>query len=151
MYDRNDWNRLLQATVGPGGIESLPVAGHSMTPTLPPGCSLSLAPLTLPLPLGALLLTAQADALVVHRLVRTVHTRERQLFITQGDNRQQPDPPVTAQQIVAVVRAGWLDGRKIWPGPTEPLLRWRWVARYAGLRIRQRIGQRLARVHSPAQ
>ena len=50
--------------------------------------------------------------------------------MSHGDGRLGPDKPLAPGQILGIVSVAYRDGRCIWPGRREPLLRRFWVARY---------------------
>jgi hypothetical protein len=97
-----------------------------MLPTLPVECEIEVAPLSQRAPLGSLVVFAAGDILVAHRLVRRAGGR----WMMQGDGRWVPDPPIGAEQVLGLVVAANLGGRRCWPGRAESALRWFWVVRY---------------------
>lgn len=131
----HQWLPLLSESLATQGQFRWQVRGASMTPTLPPGCVITITPPPAQIPLGALLVFAGDDALVVHRLVhRTPH-----FLVTQGDNRRTPDRWLRADQVLGVVAAAHQDGRRIWPKAWEAARRWRWISRAGSLWLLRRL------------
>lgn len=125
------WVPLLQELLRREGHCRWPLTGDSMRPTLPQSCEIDVAPLPARVPLGAIIVFANADALVAHRLVRRAGAR----WIAQGDNRRSPDHPLDPAQVLGLVRAAYApDGARCWPGPLSPILAWFWIARYHAYR-----------------
>ena len=118
--------------------------GDSMAPTLPPDCEIEVAPLPGRVHLGELLVFAAAgDAVIAHRLVRRAGAR----WITQGDGRLGPDPPLDPDQALGVVVAAYtLDGRRCWPGRFPRALAWLWIAHAAVLRPLRWVRRAIARL-----
>lgn len=129
------WLPLLSESLATQGQFRWQVRGVSMTPTLPPGCMITITPPPAQLPLGALLVFAGDDALVVHRLVH----RAPPFLVTQGDNRREPDRWLRPEQVLGVVAAAQQDGRRIWPRGGESARRWRWIGRAGGLWLLRRL------------
>lgn len=117
---------LLQETLAGEGCFRWRLRGSSMMPTLPLDCQIEIAPLPARVRLGEVLVFAAGDALIAHRLVR----RSRGRWITQGDGRRAPDPPLRPEQALGVVRSACVDGRQVWPGRGEFLWRGAWVGRF---------------------
>lgn len=124
------WLPLLREALAHEGRFRFPLRGASMRPTLPVACEIEIAPQPSCVPLGSLVVFANGDALVAHRLVR----RKGDVWITQGDGRLAPDRPLAQAQVLGVVTAAHRDGRRIWPGAAEGVVRWFWLARYHLLR-----------------
>jgi hypothetical protein len=124
------WAPLLREALAREGRFRLLLRGTSMLPTLPVECEIEMAPLSERLHLGSLVVFAAGDILVAHRLVRCAGGH----WVMQGDGRLAPDPPIEQEQILGMVVAAYLGGRRCWPGRAEPALRWFWVARYYLLR-----------------
>lgn len=133
------WLPLLRESLAREGRFRWPLHGLSMTPTLPPGCTIEIVPPPDPIPLGALVVFADHAALVVHRLV---HRRDLYL-VTQGDNRRETDRRLLPGQVLGVVTAAYHDERRVWPGPLEPLRRAWWINRARGLWLLRRLEKRL--------
>ena len=113
-----------------------------MLPTLPPDCEITIVPLPDKLPLGSLIVFAGSNsALVAHRLVR----RTDHYLIAQGDARLRPDPWLDPAQVLGLVSAATVDGRRVWPSQIEALLKWFWVGRAAGLWLLRRARWRVHR------
>jgi len=124
------WAPLLQEALAREGRFRWPLRGTSMLPTLPVECEIEVAPLPERAQIGSLVVIAVGDTLIAHRLVR----RAGGQWVTQGDGRRAPDPPVEPGQVLGVVTAAYEGGRRYWPGRAEPALCWFWVARYHLLR-----------------
>jgi hypothetical protein len=117
-----------------------------MAPTLPPDCEIEVAPVPPRVRLGDLLVFAAGDALVAHRLVRRAGAQ----WITQGDGRLGPDPPLDPRQALGVVVAAYtLHGRRCWPGHFARALAWLWIARAAVLRPLRRARRAIGGVANP--
>lgn len=99
--------------------------GDSMRPTLMPGWEIEIAPAPDNARLGSLIVFAHGPALVAHRLV----ARRAQSWITQGDNRLWPDPPLKPADVLGIVVAAYEGGRRAWPGHLEALQAWFWISR----------------------
>lgn len=124
------WLPLLQEALARTGRFRFPLHGTSMRPTLPDGCEVEIVPLPGSPPLGSIVVFAEGDSLIAHRLVgrRGAH------WILQGDGRLGPDKPLSPDHALGMASAAYRAGQRIWPGPAEPLLRRLWVARYHLLR-----------------
>lgn len=110
-----------------------PLTGSSMGRTLPSGCTLTIAPPTSPLTLGAILVFIQGETLFAHRLVARHRGVDGQLrLITQGDGRRRADPPIHPYQVLGQVTAAWQKERRIWPRSYSP---WPWILRHHLLKI----------------
>jgi hypothetical protein len=146
-----NWVPLLREALTREGRFRWRLHGTSMVPTLPPECEIEIVPLPRAVPLGSLVVFADGDALVAHRLV----CRTGEHWITQGDSRLAPDRPLEPEQILGVVVAAYRDGRRCWPGPFSPLLVPFWVARCHLLRgaraAWRRVRKVLKRVYSLTQ
>lgn len=105
--------------------------GSSMAPTLPPGCEVEIVPLSTPVRRGDLVVFVADDAVVVHRAVGCW----RGGWITQGDGRRTPDPPLEPDLVLGVVRAAHRGGRRCWPGPLSRYSSMVWVVRYHCWRV----------------
>ena len=98
-----------------------------MRPTLPPDCEIDVTPLPPDPPLGSLIVFANGDALVAHRLVRRVGGK----WIAQGDNRRNPDRALDPAQVLGLVQAAYLPNQvRCWPTAFSGALAWFWIARY---------------------
>lgn len=123
------WLPLLREALQRDGQFRFPLRGSSMRPTLPETCDIVIVPLPSRPRLGSLLVFAQRDALVAHRLVR--RTRDR--WIAQGDGRWVSDPALLPAQVLGLVSAAYAGDRRIWPGRLERAAAWFWVARHYAL------------------
>ena len=94
-----DLTPLLQETLLKTGRLRLRVRGTSMEPALPAGCIIEARPVPASLHVGDIVLFHRSDDLVAHRLV--AHTAAG--WLTRGDAVAEPDPPITEDQILAVV------------------------------------------------
>lgn len=124
------WLPLLQEALTREGRFRFPLRGTSMHPTLPDGCEVEIVPLPATVPLGSVVVFADGDSLIVHRLVR----RRGGRWILQGDGRLGPDKPLSRDRLLGLAATAYRNGQRIWPGRWEPLLRRFWVARYHALR-----------------
>lgn len=129
------WLPLLRESLAREGRFRWQLRGVSMTPTLPPDCEIEIAPPPPWIPRGALIVFASGSALVAHRLVQ----RSDPFWVAQGDNRREPDPWLRSSQVLGVVVAAYQEGRRIWPGPLEPVLRWWWIGRAGCLWLLRRL------------
>jgi hypothetical protein len=135
------WLPLLQESLAQQGRFRWRMRGASMTPTLPPGCEIEIAPAPAAIPLGALLVFVGNASLVAHRLVH----RTPAFLVTQGDNRREPDPWLRPNQVLGLVTAAYQDERHIWPGALEPALRWWWIGRADLLWLLRRLKELVTR------
>jgi hypothetical protein len=86
------------------GQARLAVTGTSMLPSIWPGDILEvrrrsaaeIAP-------GQLVLCARAGGFVAHRVVQLLPEPGRTLLVTRGDRLEQPDPPVSPEELLGVV------------------------------------------------
>lgn len=124
------WLPLLREALARESCFRFPLRGTSMRPTLPVACDVEIVPPPPQPRLGSLIVFVRGDALIAHRLVR----RGVGLWTTHGDGRLAPDPLLRPEQVLGMVAAAYLDGRRIWPGRAERLLRWFWLARHHVLR-----------------
>lgn len=129
------WLPLLGASLAQQGRFRWQLRGASMRPTLPPGCTIEIAPPPAAIGRGALVVCAGDAALVVHRLVH----RAPSYLVTQGDNRREPDARLRPAQVLGVVVAAYDGERRIWPGRLEPALRWWWIGRASALWLLRRL------------
>ncbi len=121
--------------------------GTSMQPTFPPDCEIEIIPLPSRRPqLGDVLVFLSGDVLVAHRLVR----RAGRQWITQGDGRLGPDPPLRPEQVLGQVASASVNGQRFWPRRAETTRAAWWVARYHLLRP-IRVGWRWLRRLRPGQ
>lgn len=125
------WLPLLREALERDGQFRFPLRGSSMRPTLPESCDIVIVPLPLRPRRGSLIVFAQRDALVAHRLVRCTPRG----WIAQGDGRPGPDPALTPEQVLGLVSAAYTGDRRIWPGRLERAAASVWVARHHALRI----------------
>ncbi len=79
------------------------VVGRSMRPLLRPGARVNVRPLSGSPPLGAILVYAAADRLVIHRLVRIERRDERTAFVTKGDLSPRCDAPIEPDRVLGQV------------------------------------------------
>jgi hypothetical protein len=128
------WLPLLSESLARQGRFRWQLRGASMLPTLPAGCEIEIVPPPGSIPLGALLVFAGHDSLVVHRLVH----RSSPFLVAQGDNRREPDPWLRPDQVLGVVQIAYQGERRLWPGRWEPLLKWWWIGRAGGLWLLRR-------------
>lgn len=137
------WLPLLREALERDGQFRLPLHGTSMRPTLPVACDIVIVPLPTRPQLGSLIVFAQQDALVAHRLVRRAPDR----WVAQGDGRLGPDPALRPEQVLGLVAAAHADGCQIWPGRLERAAASFWVARHyalaAAIRLRRAVVRRL--------
>lgn len=131
----HQWLPLLGESLAAQGRFRWLLRGASMTPTLPPGCEIEIIPPPARIPLGALVVFAAGDTLVVHRLVH----RAPPFLVTQGDHRREPDRWLRPSQVLGVVTAAYRDGERIWPRAWEAATRWRWIGRADGLWLLRRL------------
>ena len=121
---------LLREALAQEGKFRFPLRGDSMRPTLPSVCEIEIVPLPARVPLGTLIVFVAGDTLIAHRLVR----RARAAWIAHGDGRLGADRPVSPEQVLGVVAAAYIAGRRCWPprfsGPPAAF----WVARHRALR-----------------
>jgi signal peptidase I len=97
------------------GEVRLSVAGCSMLPSLRPGDVVQISRCNVEdLRPGEIVQIILEGRLVTHRLVG----RDGDLFVTQGDAVAQPDPPVSAAQIIGRVTSVVRDGRRVDPSLT---------------------------------
>lgn len=78
------------------------VTGNSMLPLLRAGDQALVVPVNRPLLRGDLVVIAQEEQWVIHRLIRFVKIDHARFLLTKGDNGPS-DPPVTAVQVVGLV------------------------------------------------
>jgi len=102
---------LLQQALAREGRFRWRLRGDSMTPALPPGCQIEIVPLPARVRLGDVIVFASGATLIAHRLVARGHNH----WITQGDNRRAPDPPLRPGQALGLVSAGYRGGVRFWP------------------------------------
>lgn len=135
LPDLVTWLPLLRESLAQQGQFCWPLHGESMQPTLPPDCEIAIVPISDTPPLGSLIVFAGHDsALVAHRLVH----RAGRLLVAQGDARRSPDPWLDPTQMLGQVVQATVDGRRIWPGRFEIVLKWLWVGRASGLWLLRR-------------
>ncbi len=79
------------------------VTGGSMRPLLRPGARVYTRPLPGTPRLGAILVYAAADRLVIHRLVRIERHGERLRWVTRGDLSPHCDPPIEPDRVLGQV------------------------------------------------
>ena len=127
----SDWLPLLRDALAHEGRFRWRLRGASIIPTLPPDCEVEIAPVPPVVPLGSLVVFADGDALIVHRLVRRTAGR----WITQGDGRLIPDRPLAPEQLLGLVVAAYAGGRRCWPGPHARAAIPFWLARHHALRV----------------
>jgi len=125
------WLPLLREALERDRQFRFPLRGSSMRPTLPERCEVVIVPLPPHPRLGHLIVFAQRDALVAHRLVR----RTPRGWIAQGDGRWGADPVLQPEQVLGLVSAAYAGDRRIWPGLLERAAASFWVGRHHALRI----------------
>jgi phage repressor protein C with HTH and peptisase S24 domain len=125
------WVPLLRDTLARDGKFFWQVQGKSMLPTLPPDCTIEIHPMQGEARLGELLVFADKNTLVVHRLVaqRAAH------FILQGDNRAVWDPPISPDQVIGCVFQATYQNRLVYPHKFNRLIAYFWIARYYWLKL----------------
>ncbi len=79
------------------------VVGRSMRPLLRPGARVTTRPLSGPPHLGAILVYAAADRLVIHRLVRIERRADRLRWVTKGDLSPGCDAPIEPDRVLGQV------------------------------------------------
>lgn len=124
------WLPVLQESLARGEPFRLPVEGRSMLPTLKPGESVQVVALAGSPRLGEILVFAQGEALIIHRLVH----RRGALLVTQGDNLLLPDPPIPAGALVGCIARPPGGSLSILAAPMRYVRAARWVGRYHLLR-----------------
>ncbi|MBA3533499.1 MAG: S24/S26 family peptidase [Ardenticatenales bacterium] len=134
------WFALLQDTLQREGTFRWTVQGTSMVPTLRPGTTIEIVPATEPIALGALVVFARRDSLVVHRLVRRTNGQ----WITQGDGRSLPDPPIDREQVLGIAARAYEADREYWPGRTARVLAMFWLFRYHVGRVARIVQRRIS-------
>lgn len=102
-----------------------------MMPTLPPDCTIEIVPVTGAARIGDLLVFAERQALVVHRLV----ARRGELLLLQGDNRKVPDAPVAPGQIIGRVARAFRGSDLIYPHTLLTPVAVFWLARYYWFKV----------------
>lgn len=108
-----------------------PLNGSSMRPTFPSTCEIEIVPLPPSSPrLGDVLVFMSRDVLIAHRLVR----RAGPHWITQGDGRLGPDPPLRPDQVLGQVAIARQNGQRFWPRAGEKARATWWVTRHHLLR-----------------
>jgi hypothetical protein len=135
------WLPLLGESLAQQGRFRWQLRGASMQPTLPPDCTIEIAPPPDFIELGALVVFASDAALVVHRLVH----RAPPFLVTQGDNRREPDARLRPAQVLGIVIAAYDAESRIWPGRLEQVWQWRWIGRAGALWLLRRIRRLLHR------
>ncbi len=130
VHTATTWLPLLREALAREGRFRFPLRGTSMRPTLPVACEIEIAPPPRKTRLGSLLVFANDNSLIAHRLVR----RAAAGWIAHGDGRWGPDRPLQPEQVLGVVAAAYLDGRRVWPSAAEGVVRWAWIARHHLLR-----------------
>lgn len=124
------WLPLLRDALAREGSFRFPLHGNSMRPTLPAECDIEVIPLPAQVRLGELIVFVAGDTLIAHRLVR----RAPGGWIAQGDGRWWPDRPLEPEQVLGIVVAAYVDGRRCWPAPFSGPSAAFWVARHWALR-----------------
>ena len=79
------------------------VVGRSMRPLLRPGTRVITRPLSGAPRLGAILVYAAADRLVIHRLVRIERRSEGLRWVTKGDLSPRCDAPIEPDRVLGQV------------------------------------------------
>ncbi len=79
------------------------VVGDSMRPLMRPGARVITRPLSGPPALGAILVYAAVDRLVIHRLVRVERHGGRLRWVTRGDLSRRCDPPIEPDRVLGEV------------------------------------------------
>jgi hypothetical protein len=131
-----EWLLALREALARGERFCWLLQGTSMCPTLSPGCRIEIAALASRPKVGDIIVFASGRELVAHRLVQRVDDR----WITQGDGRLGPDPPITSSQVLGtVVAAVDAKGQSYWPGKLSNVEAHLWVARYHAFRLPRRM------------
>jgi len=120
------WLPLLRETLVNKGHFRWPLQGSSMLPTLPASCEIEIVPLLTDVRPGELIVFANGDALVAHRLVRCSGGH----WITQGDGRLGPDSPMDPALALGRVSQAYNGGKRCWPGRFSRMAASFWVARF---------------------
>ena len=128
------WLPLLEEALQREGFFRWHLRGASMWPTLLPESEILIKPKPKQLRLGAIIVFAQGDALIAHRLV---HHRDSG-WVTQGDASKLPDAPLQPEQILGVVVAAYQQGHCYWPSRSSPIKAWRWIIRYHIQRLKRK-------------
>ena len=99
---------------GQAGEQHLvPIAGHSMRPSIHDGDRVLVAHGWAGVRRGDVVVFRQAGKLVAHRVVRITDGAAGPTFLTKGDNTPRFDPPLSAGEIVGRVLAVERDGRHV--------------------------------------
>jgi hypothetical protein len=127
-----EWLLVLREALDAGERLRWPLQGTSMCPTLSPGCRIEIAALAGQPKVGDIIVFASGRELIAHRLVQRVDDK----WITQGDGRLGPDPPITPSQVLGIVLAAVdAEGRSYWPDRFSRVGAHLWVARYHAFRL----------------
>jgi hypothetical protein len=84
-------------------LHSIAVVGDSMWPLLRSGVRIDVRPIVGCPRLGAILVYAAADRLVVHRLVKYRHESGALMLVTKGDCSGRWDPPIVPMRVLGEV------------------------------------------------
>jgi phage repressor protein C with HTH and peptisase S24 domain len=125
------WVPLLRDTLARNGKFFWQVQGKSMLPTLPSDCTIEIHPMRREARLGELLVFADKNTLVVHRLV----ARHSERFILQGDNRAVWDAPISPEQVIGRVFQATYQNTLVYPHKLNGLIAYFWIARYYWLKL----------------
>lgn len=140
-----EWFPLLHEALARGDRFRWSLRGTSMHPTLPPGCRIEIASMPAEPRIGDIIVFARENELVAHRLVH----RSGHNWITQGDGRLGPDPPLSPAQVLgAVVAAYGENGRRYWPGRFPRTISCLWVGRYHAFQVMRRLRDQLRRLRA---
>jgi len=99
----------MAAWEGTGKRRRFRMIGDSMSPFIQDGDSVVVEHDTVEISVGDVILylkpspPAQGQGFVVHRVVRVIAEGTQRLFVTQGDNRPLPDPPIGSDQVLGKV------------------------------------------------
>jgi signal peptidase I len=122
--------RAAQLLAGEGRAVDITIHGRSMGDALPDGASAKVEFVTAgECNQGDVIIFRQRHQLVVHRIVRLLTGAQPYLFITRGDARFAPDPPVSGESVLGRVVS--VAGVSVRP---NPLTKRRTIARH-GIRL----------------
>lgn len=125
------WLPLLEEALRREGFFRWRLRGASMWPTLSSGSDILIKPKPHKLRLGEVVVFAQGDALIAHRLVH----RRRSGWVTQGDARRTPDPPHHPEDVLGIVVSSSVGGECYWPSHRSILTTPYWIMRYHAFRL----------------
>ena len=143
---------LMADLLGAGHAVTTRVTGASMSPAIPDGCLVRVAPaIAEDVQVGDVLLVVSPDGRpVYHRLARRKRRGGQVLFQTWGDTCPDPDSSVPADGIVGVVIEVERDGQWITLREERPRARRRLFLRRLRRRLRKLLRRGATRPASPA-